>query len=148
MKAYLFGWNPVKFKWENLDEDIKELLTSGELEDDWSVASYKSIKPGDRAYIMRVGTEPRGIFASGVVSSEPYEAIKRGRTYHRIKIKLDVLLNPDKEPILNLNILKTGNLAEQMWTPQGSGIAIRPQLVDELESIWLNFLSQNPKYVL
>jgi hypothetical protein len=146
MKAYLFGWNPVKFKWENLDEDIKTLLETGNLEDNWSVASYKAIKPGDRAYIVRVGMEPRGIFASGFVSSEPYTAIKKGRTHHRVKIKLDVLLNPDKEPILNLDILKSGNLAEQMWTPQGSGISIRPQLVDEVESVWLGFLSDNPNY--
>jgi hypothetical protein len=51
-----------------------------------------------------------------------------------------VLLNPDKEPILTLDILKTGNLAAQTWTPQASGISIRPELVDELEGVWLDFL--------
>jgi hypothetical protein len=29
MKAYLFGWNPIKFKWENIDEDIEKLNTTG-----------------------------------------------------------------------------------------------------------------------
>jgi len=141
MNAYLFGWNPHKFKWEDLDKDIAKLAATGELKDNWSVASHKTIKPGDRAFIVRVGVEPKGIFASGYTSSEPYLALRLGRTYHRIEISLDVLLNPDKQPILSLDILRTGNLAEQTWTPQASGISIRPQLVEELEGVWQDFLA-------
>jgi len=141
MNAYLFGWNPVKFKWEDIDDDIKQLADTGNLEDNWSVASHKTIKPGDRAYVVRVGLEPKGIFASGYVVSEPYLAFRKGRHYYRINIKFDVLLNPDKQPILTFDILKTGNLAAQTWAPQASGISIRPPLVDELEGVWLDFLS-------
>ena len=146
MRAYLFGWNPFKFAWADLDDDIKKLKSGQALEDNWSVASHKTIQPGDRAYFVRVGVEPRGIFASGYVSSEPYIAFRKGRHYHRIAIRFDVLLNPDKEPILNLDILKTGNLAQQTWTPQASGISIRPQLVDELEGVWLDFLSNSANF--
>jgi hypothetical protein len=144
MKAYLFGWNPIKFKWDDLDEDIKKLSAGIKLEEDWSVASHKIIQPGDRAYIVRVGLEPKGIFASGYISSEPYLAWRKGRHYYRINITFDVLLNPDKEPILTLDILKTGNLAAQTWTPQASGISIRPGLVGELEGVWLDFLTPQP----
>jgi hypothetical protein len=143
MKAYLFGWNPIKFKWEDMDDDIQKLQTEGKLEEDWSVASHKTIKPGDRAYVVRVGVEPKGIFASGYISSEPFFASRKGRIYHRIAITLDVLLNPEKQPILTIDILKTGNLAAQTWTPQASGISIRPEIVDELEGVWLDFLSNN-----
>jgi hypothetical protein len=141
MKAYLFGWNPLKFEWADLDDDIKKLADTDKLEDNWSVASHKTIQPGDRAYIVRVGVEPRGIFASGIIASEPYLAFRKGRHYHRINIAIDVLLNPDKQQILTLDILKTGNLAAQTWTPQASGISIRPELVDELEGVWQDFLN-------
>jgi hypothetical protein len=140
MKAYLFGWNPLKFEWADIDDDIKQLASTGKLEDNWSVISHKSIRPGDRAYIVRVGVEPKGIFASGIIASDAYPAFRNGRHYYRITVALDVLLNPDKEPILTLDILKTGNLAAQNWTPQASGISIRPELVDELEGVWQNFL--------
>lgn len=140
MKAYLFGWNPIKFKWEDMDTDIKQLAETGVYEDNWSVASHKTIQPGDRAYIVRVGVEPKGIFASGMIVSEPYLAFRKGRHYYRINIKLDVLLNPDREQILTMDILKTGNLAAQTWAPQASGISIRPELVDELEGVWQDFL--------
>jgi hypothetical protein len=140
MKAYLFGWNPIKFKWDDIDDDIQKLASGENFEENWSVASHKTIQPGDRAYVVRVGVEPKGIFASGIVSSEPYLAFRKGRHYFRINITFDVLLNPDKEQILTLDILKTGNLTAQTWTPQASGISIRPELVDELEGVWQNFL--------
>ena len=140
--AYLFGWNPVKWEWPELDDDIQKLKTTGKLEDNWSVISHKSIRPGDRAYMIRLGVEPRGIFGSGTVASEAYPAFRNGRHYYRITIALDVLLNPIKQSILGMNILKTGNLAAQNWTPQASGIYIKPQLVDELDGLWLNFLDE------
>jgi hypothetical protein len=141
MKAYLFGWNPAKWPWSDIDDDIKKLSRYGKLEENWSVASHKTIRPGDRAYVVRLGVEPKGIFASGYISSEPYLASRQGRIYHRINITLDVLLNPNTEPILPMDILKTGNLAWQNWTPQASGISIKPDLVDELEGVWLDFLA-------
>lgn len=141
MKAYLFGWNPTKFEWADIDEDIKKLAATGSYIDNWSVISHKSIRPGDRAYIVRVGVEPKGIFAAGMVSSDAYPAFRKGRHYYRIEVTLDVLLNPDKENILTLDILKTGNLAAQTWTPQASGISIKPELVDELEGVWQDFLN-------
>lgn len=140
MKAYLFGWNPLKFEWVDLDDDIKTLAETGKLEDNWSVISHKSIQPGDRAFIVRVGVEPKGIFASGIIASDAYPAFRNGRHYYRVTVAMDVLLNPNKEPILTLDILKTGNLAAQNWTPQASGISIRPELVDELEGVWQDFL--------
>ena len=97
MKAYLFGWNPLKFEWADIKDDIKQLAETGVLEDNWSVVSHKTIKPGDRAYIVRVGVEPKGIFASGFIATMPYPAIRQGRNYFRIGIKFDVLLNPAKE---------------------------------------------------
>jgi hypothetical protein len=146
VKAYLFGWNPIKFKWENLNDDIRKLKETGKLENNWSVASHKTIKPGDRAYVVRLGAEPKGIFASGYVSSEPYLAARKGRIYHRINIAFDVLLNPNEEQILTFDILKTGSLAEQTWAPQASGISIRPQLVNEMEGVWQDFLANKSEY--
>lgn len=147
MKAYLFGWNPLKFPWDDLSQDIKKLEQTGIFEDNWSAASHKTIQPGDKAYIVRVGVEPKGIFAAGIISSTPYLAFRKGRHYYRVNIQLDVILNPDQESILGLDILKTGNLAAQTWTPQASGISIKPELVEELEGVWLDFLATRGDYL-
>jgi hypothetical protein len=103
-KAFLFGWNPVKWEWPELDDDIQKLKSTGKFEDNWSVISHKSIRPGDRAYMVRLGVEPRGIFGSGTIASEPYPAFRDGRHYYRITISLDVLLNPARQSLLNMDI--------------------------------------------
>ena len=74
----------------------KTCTTEGKLEEDWSVASHKTIKPGDRAFVVRVGVEPKGIFASGIISSEPFLASRKGRIYHRINIAIDSPPQPRK----------------------------------------------------
>ena len=56
-------------------------------------------------------------------------------------IDFEALLNPDKEPILTLDILNQGNLRKQTWTPQSSGISIRQEVTAELEAVWFDFLT-------
>lgn len=142
--TYLFVWNPDKWKWTTLEKNIEELQNSGKTTERWSCRSNKTIKSGDRAFLARVGSEPRGIFAAGYVSSEPFLSPHwsgEDKNVFRVLIDFEVLLNPDKEPILTTDILNTGNLEKQMWTPQSSGISIKPELVDELEAVWFDFLT-------
>ncbi|MBX2983347.1 MAG: hypothetical protein KF843_11790, partial [Flavobacteriales bacterium] len=104
----------------------------------------KSIQPGDRIFLLKVGTEPKGIIAAGFSTSTPfYEKHWSGENKDTLYIDVDfeVLLNPDQEPILTVDILKTGNLAQQNWRPMASGISVRPELVDELEAVWFDFLT-------
>ena len=59
----------------------------------------------------------------------------------RVMLDFDILLNADKEPILTLDTLIQGKLSSQNWLPQSSGISIRSELVDELETVWFEFIS-------
>lgn len=143
MNAYLFGWNPHKWPWETLEQDIARLRQAGHLSEDWSCASHKNAQVGDRAFLVHLGEEPRGIVGSGTISKGPFLAlhpIKKKEVY-RVIIDFDVLLNPALEPILSLDILRLDELRKQNWTPQSSGISIRPEYVDTLEGIWADFLA-------
>ena len=142
--TYLFVWNPDKWKWTTLEKNIEELQNSGKTTERWSCRSYKTIKRGDRAFIARVGSKPRGIFAAGYVASEPFLSPHwsgEDKDVFRVLIDFEVLLNSDKEPILTTDILKVGNLSQQQWTPQSSGISVKPELVYELEAVWFDFLA-------
>jgi hypothetical protein len=138
MNTFLFAWNAKKWPWPEIDEAISALHRGEEVIEPWRVAAYKRIRPGDRAFMVHVGMEPRGIFGSGSVASLPY--LKGESHVHLVDLKVDRLLNPAKEQILTLDILAIGQLAKQMWTPQGSGILIQPDLVEELEAVWEDFL--------
>ena len=140
--TFLFSWNPIKYDWSNLEEQIELLKQGGKVEESWTCASHKKVKPGDRAFVTYVGAEPRGVFASGNVSSEPFIGKNRkGNDAYRVLIEFDVLLNPATESILTLDILNMGPMSKQVWTPQSSGISIKPELVEELELLWEDFLS-------
>lgn len=144
INTFLFAWNPDKWKWTTLEQSIEQLENSGKVTERWSCVSHKTIKPGDRAFLVRLGSEPRGIFAAGYVVSEPFLSKHwsgEDKDVYRVLIDFEVLLNPEKEPILTLDILKTGNLEKQQWTPQSSGISIKPELVEELEAVWFDFLT-------
>jgi len=155
--SYLFIWNPNKWsQWTDpnnepyIEKNIEELKNTGKVTLMWSCRSHKSIKPGDRAFLAKVGSAPRGIFASGKVVSEPFFSHHwngEDKDVPRVLIEFDTLLNPEKEPILTVENLDKGNLSKQTWTPQSSGISIRPEAVDELEEEWFKFLrAQNIRY--
>lgn len=144
MKTYLFVWNPKRWTWETLEQDVEQVDLTGKCPQRWSCGNTKSIQPSDRIFLVKVGTEPKGIVGAGFATTAPFlERHWSGENKEAFYIDIDfeVLLNPDKEPILTLDILKTGNLSQQSWTPQASGISIRPELVDELEAVWFDFLT-------
>jgi 5-methylcytosine-specific restriction protein A len=155
--SYLFVWNPNKWsQWIDpnnepyIEKNIEELKNTGKVTLMWSCRSHKSIRPGDRAFLARVGSTPRGIFASGKVVSEPFLSQHwsgEDKDVPRVLIEFDTLLNPEKEPILTVENLDKGNLSKQTWTPQSSGISIRPEVAEELEEEWFEFLiTQNIRY--
>ena len=145
MGTYLFSWNPKKWPWPTYELDIAELNAKKEVTKNWRCISYTKIQPGDRAFIVRVGSLPRGIIGSGQVISKPFLSPHHKnitKDIYRVTVKFDILLNAETEPILTNEILKLGDLATQNWAPQASGISIKPELVDTLEAVWEDFISQ------
>lgn len=143
--SFLFAWNPDKWNWVDLEKNIEELQNKGTTTLRWSCRSHKSIRIGDRAFLVRLGDIPRGIMASGFVASKPFLSPHwedEEKDVPRVLIEFDVILNPNKEPILTLDLLKTGNLSKQHWTPQSSGISIQQDCAEELEAIWFDFLTK------
>lgn len=144
MNTYLFAWNPNKWNWTDLKLDIENLDKSGSVVQKWSCVSYKQIKPGDRAFLVRLGVEPKGIMGSGTVVSEPFLSQHwsgEDKLVHRVLIEFDTLLNPESESLLSLGILEHGEMSNQEWTPQSSGISIKSDIIDKLETIWFDFLN-------
>lgn len=142
--SYLFIWNPKNWDWIHLEENIAELRKYGKIIIEWSCISHKSIRIGDRAFIAVVGQEPRGVFASGYVISEPFLSPHwedKKKNIYRVSIELEILLNPMKEKILETVAFNSESMKKQTWTPQSSGIRIQKEAVMELEELWFNFVS-------
>lgn len=148
MNAFLCTWNPEKSDWKDLEESINQLKTVGYLERSWSCANSKKIKKGDRIFLMRLGIEPMGIMGSGYAKSSYYVAPHwdgtPGKTTHYINIEFDILLNPDKHTLFDKESLKSiDSKGVQQWSPQQSGISIKQEVIESLESNWFNFIKEN-----
>ena len=151
MNTFLFAWNPNRWDWVDLKESIDQLETVGYLEKKWSCGNSKSIKKGDRVFLIRLGKEPRGIMGSGYAKSSYYVAPHwdgtEGKTTNYIDIEFDILINPEENTLfdkVSLESIDKNN--EQQWFPQQSGISITPEVVEDLESNWFNFIKDN-KYI-
>jgi 5-methylcytosine-specific restriction protein A len=147
MAAYLLTWNPTKWNWGSIEDCILELNEMGKFIRRWSCGNTKKIQVGDRIYIIRLGLEPRGIFASGRASSSCYvdahwnkSLAANGKTAIYIDVDFDILLNPNKEHILSRQQLDAGIFSTVHWSSMSSGISIPYDVQAELENLWLVFL--------
>jgi len=149
--SFLFAWNPNKWDWADLQESIDHLENVGYVERRWSCGNSKSIKKGDRVFLIRLSEEPRGIMGSGYAKSSYYIAPhwdgSNGKTTNYVDIEFDILINPSKNGLFDKTSLdKIDPSGLQQWFPQQSGISIKPGVLDALESEWFDFITKN-KYI-
>lgn len=145
MKTYLFTWNPTRFEFTDIEDLIEEIIEFGNAPLRWSSGNNKSIKIGDRIFLMRLGEEPKGIVASGYVTSnhiidEHWEDPEKTANFN--DIEFDVLLNSEVDDIFYLDEIQE-IFPNFKWTPQSSGINIPDEIATKLEEIWFNFLNQD-----
>lgn len=149
MSTYLLTWNPAKFNWRDLAKEARALRQGKELRSNWRVGHSKRILPGDRLFLLKQGAKPRGIVASGWVTSEPRDAPhwdpakrRKGSLARVVDLQFDVLLDPDGEVVLDVAELHRGSLADVHWRTQISGIQIPDDAAQELERVWESHLAR------
>lgn len=104
MNTFLLVWNPKLWIWKDLDM-LKSHVNRGEfVTRDWSCGNVKKIRAGDRIFIIRLGQQPKGIFASGTVEAErhlkPHWDPEKHWEIGFITVRFDKLLNPLEQKIL------------------------------------------------
>lgn len=114
--------------------------------DRWSSGVSKRPQKEDRFFLIRLGDEPRGIFASGSIVKDSFEDLhwdkdksSLGETTNYVEIKYDTLLNPTTDSILPRDVLNMPPLSNMHWDTQMSGVQIPDNIAKELEKLWANF---------
>jgi hypothetical protein len=139
-ETYLLAWNPERFSWDALDDQIRAVRDTGSADDQWSCGQVKSIPPGSRFFLIRLGNEPRGIVGSGVTVDEVREAAhwndgraSQGETTRFVDIRFDTL---SRTPLIGRSDLGQPPFDGFRWDTQMSGIRIPDELAEKLESEW------------
>lgn len=139
MATYLLAWNPKRWTWEDLDEEIEQVSIVGYADSTWSTGNRKHLPVGSRFFLIRLGSEPKGIMASGVTVSEPYS----DRTWDSEKTaEAEALYADIRFDFLSRDVLVTWKelikppFSAFNWGVQASGLTIPDKLAGALEQIW------------
>jgi 5-methylcytosine-specific restriction protein A len=109
MPTYLLTWNPARFPWSGLADEARLLQRGKESIGRWSCGSSRSIRQGDRLFVIRQGKPPRGIVAAGWATSEVFvddhwgPAKRRAESKaHYVEWRLETLLDRAAGQILGV----------------------------------------------
>ena len=139
---WLFCWNPKNYSWDSLTDNAARALRGEPQTVRWSCQS-RQVQPGDPAWMLRLGQAPKGIFARGTVVGQPYEdthyrpeRAADGDTTWYVDIELDEIYLPEPECLLTQHELEGIKVEAQNWSPQSSGIELKPLTANIVTKLW------------
>lgn len=140
-RNWLLSWNPSRWTWDSLAADRAATINGEKADNRWRCGSTKPHE-GDRVFLMRTGTAPKGIVAVGKVTRAPYEAAhwdatraEAGETTRFIDVAFDAVRDAAADAIVMLEDLERQEPGQE-WNPQSSGIEIKSKPARTLERLW------------
>jgi 5-methylcytosine-specific restriction protein A len=140
MATYLFAWNPALWDWPEMAGDIRQLKRRGHFDTEWNSGRVRNIEVGSRAFLVRVGVPPKGIFGAGYTLTEPVptphwrpERRAAGAVQQRLWLRLDFL---QPLPPVTYDDLALPPFGRFRWGVRSSGVRIPSTLADALEDLW------------
>jgi 5-methylcytosine-specific restriction enzyme A len=138
--TYLFAWNPKLWEWPELLRDVRKLRKRGHVDIEWSSGRSRNVEPGSRAFLVRLGVVPKGIFGAGTVMTPPVERThwredkaREGRTTNYVMLRLDSLF---EMPLVTFDVLAHPPFSRYRWAVRQSGTRIPGSIADALEAVW------------
>lgn len=136
--TWLLSWNPKNWNAGGVGTSNFSLgLNTGDTVD-WRCLS-KQPKAGDVVYLIRLGVPPKGIVLKGVVTKETFTSLESDSSdadgKSRISIQITELRDTSNQGLLPSVLLKKA-IPEQDWSPQSSGISIKPEAAYKLNRLW------------
>lgn len=139
MPAYLLAWNPKRWPWGTLAQEMASVRKEGKAQNTWSCGNNKKITVGSRFFLIRLGQEPKGIVGTGRITSQPYLAkhweldrAKRGEKALFVDIEFDIL---SEKPLVGWATLQRPPFNAVRWATQMSGIRIPDPTSEALKAL-------------
>ena len=140
-KNWLLSWNPSRWTWDTLAADRATTISGEKADHRWRCSSSKP-REGDRVFLIRTGSPPKGVVAVGKVTRAPYEAehweqarAEAGETRRFVDVAFDSVRDATTDEIVPLEQLQSREPGQE-WNPQSSGIEIKAKAARTLERLW------------
>jgi 5-methylcytosine-specific restriction protein A len=125
---YLFTWKLGHWPYSELERLVSTFEAGDTAMEPWRCQAHRKIRIGDKAYMMKLGDAPRGIFGIGTITGEPYrnDEASDGENAWLVTITFDALVDPTKSLLVPESNLAMLDAPKHRWHPQGSGITLEP----------------------
>ena len=149
-RGYLLTWNPEKQLEDGTPVEAKRLGHTVEEKVDWSCKA-KGVKPGDPVYMARVGSkQPRGLIAKARICSTSktkphWDPSKADKMLDYVRIEFEDIRDGTTDAFIATEKLKE-IFPNQDWSPQSSGIQIKPEYSEELHRKWIQGTTPEQEY--
>ena len=140
-RVWLLTWNKNNWNWEGYSDKCVSTQNGGTITESWTCANTNP-KLGDEVFLIKLGEQPRCLIGHGFVVKESYESdhfdpekSAAGKKSNHIDVEFDRLLDYEKDKCVSQDELN-GKCGEQYWSPQSSGIEIKPEVLPALYALW------------
>jgi 5-methylcytosine-specific restriction protein A len=140
MRTFLLNWNPKQWPWDYIHDSISKIADEGFVDDHWSCGNRRDIDIGDRIFLIRLRVEPRGLIASGHVTSQVFDGphwdetrAASGDTTRFVNVRFDAI---SETPVIPIAELDQPPLNSVHWHSQSSGTQIEDDTARTVEQRW------------
>ncbi len=140
-KTWLLTWNVDNWQWEGYAEKCAATREGQTITDSWTCSSTKP-QIGDEVFLIKLGDKPKCLVGHGRVVRESYDKehldpvkAAEGKTAKHIDVEFDRLIDYDHEKYISQEELNS-KCSAQHWSPQNSGIEIKPEVLPTLYALW------------
>lgn len=123
---YLFTWKPGHWPYSELKRLVATFEAGDTAVEPWRCQAHRKIRIGDKAYMVKLGDSPRGIFGIGTITGAPYQnrKVSEGENPWLVPITFDALVDPTKSLLVPESNLRDIDVPKHRWHPQGSGVTL------------------------
>ena len=150
-RVWLITWNKNNWHWDKFAEKCEDTKTGKTFIESWACANSNP-KIGDEVFLIKLGEQPRGLIGHGTVvrtiyEKEHYDIVKaaEGKKERAIDVEFDRLINCEKDKYIDQAEL-VEKCGAQHWSPQNSGIEIKPEVLPTLRSLWESVIKDSDEW--
>ena len=150
-RVWLIAWNKKNWDWPLYEQKCQDTKIGRECVESWACANSNP-QIGDEVFLIKLGDEPRGIIGHGTVDRTIYEKVHYnaekaadGKKEKAIDVRFDRIIDYNKDTIISQAEL-VAKCAGQHWSPQSSGIEIKPRVLPTLRLLWKAVTSNHKVY--
>lgn len=127
---FLITWKPDKWPYSLLRRLIDTAEVGEKAVENWRFAAHRQVRTGDRVYLFKQGTAPRGIFGVGTVTGPPARNLtsRPNEQAWSVPVTFDRIVDPRRTFLVPENELHKLPAPAHRWNTQASGVKLESEV--------------------